>query len=342
MTGTTQKSELLTSIIQDETKPSIVITTHHKPDGDAMGSALGLHHFLKSKGIDSLVITPTDYADFLHWLPGNDDVIIYEGNQEKCHLKIEEADLIFCLDFNKLSRVNDMAEHVLLSQGIKVLIDHHQDPDMTAFDNMDWWNTDSSSTCELIYRMIEAEGFKKDINMDVATCLYTGIMTDTGSFRHPGTKAETHRIAAEFLEMGLNHSVIHSNVWDSFSENRIKLLGYALSEKLEILPEYNTSLITLTKEELKKFNIRTGDTEGLVNYGLNINGIKFTALIIDRSVIVKMSFRSKGNFDVNKFAVKHFSGGGHINAAGGSSNDTLEKTVLRFKEALKLYKEDLS
>jgi bifunctional oligoribonuclease and PAP phosphatase NrnA len=147
---------------------------------------------------------------------------------------------------------------------------------------------------------------------------------------------------AEFLEMGLNHSVIHSNVWDSFSENRIKLLGYALSEKLEIFPEYNTSLITLTKDELKKFNIKTGDTEGLVNYGLNINGIKFTALIIDRSVIVKMSFRSKGNFDVNKFAVKHFSGGGHINAAGGSSNDTLEETVLRFKEALKLYKEDLA
>jgi len=337
------KSESITNkiipLITNSISKNIVITTHHKPDGDAMGSTLALYNFFNSIGIKSTVITPTDYADFLAWLPGNDNVIIYEKEVEKSNQLVADADFIFCLDFNKLSRINEMGVEVEKSKAIKILMDHHQEPQ--TFDNMTWWDSKACSTCELVYRFIVAEGYHNKIDIEIAQCIYTGIMTDTGSFRHRGTNANTHKIAADLLEKGIDQTIIHQKVFDSFTENRLRFIGFALSERMEVLREFNTVLIYLTKEDLKRFDIRTGDTEGLVNYGLGINGTKLAALIIDRDVLIKMSFRSVGDFNVNEFARDHFNGGGHINAAGGSSTDTIEASVLKFKELLKKYKNQL-
>lgn len=334
----TKIQKILPLILKSRSK-NIVITTHHKPDGDAMGSTLALYNFFLAIGVKSTVITPTDYADFLSWMPGNDNVIIYENEVEKSNTLVSEADFIFCLDFNKVSRINEMGAEVEKSKAHKILMDHHQEPQM--FDDMTWWDSKACSTCELIYRFIVAEGFQEKINKEIAQCIYTGIMTDTGSFRHRGTNANTHKIAADLLEKGIDQTEIHQKVFDSFTENRLRLIGFALSERMEVLKEFNTVLIHLTKDDLKRFDIRTGDTEGLVNYGLGINGTKLAALIIDRDVLVKMSFRSVGDFNVNEFARDHFNGGGHINAAGGSSTDTIEATILKFKELLKEYKNQL-
>lgn len=320
--------------------PKVVITTHHKPDADAMGSSLGLQLFLKNLGIESTVITPTDFASFLHWMKGSDSVVIFEGNEEVAGKIAEEADFIFCLDFNHLSRINTLGDIVGASNAVKVLIDHHQFPQ--GFEQMTYWDDKASSTCELIYRLISEGNYKSLIDANVAACLYTGIMTDTGSFRHSNCSSETHRIAADLMDFGIDHVTIHDMVFDSFSEDRVRFIGYALSQKLEVLHEYNTALITINKEELKKYKIQTGDTEGLVNYGLGIEGIKFAALIIDRTKMVKMSFRSKGRFAANAFAMNHFNGGGHFNAAGGSSMLSLEETVEQFKTHLKNYQHELS
>jgi len=319
--------------------PVVVITTHHKPDGDAMGSTLGLFLLLKEIGIHAQVITPTDYADFLAWLPGNEAVWNFETSPQKCIDLVEKADFVFCLDFNKLSRINELGAVVANAKAQTFLMDHHQEPE--TFGSNYWWDPQACSTCEIVYRFIVAEGFQDKINKEIATCIYTGIMTDTGGFRHRGTNAQTHRIAAHLLELGVEPEIVHQRVWDSSSESRLRLLGFALSERMEVLKEFNTVLIWLSKEDLQRFQVKTGDTEGLVNYGLGITGVKLAALIIDRSVLVKMSFRSREGFDVNQFAKKHFSGGGHVLAAGGSSSVSLEETLINFKEALNLYKEQL-
>lgn len=320
-------------------QPKVVITTHHKPDGDAMGSTLALYLFLKEIGLTAQVITPTDYADFLHWLPGNESVWNYEEVPEKCNKYVLESDFVFCLDFNKLSRINELGEIVSKSNAYTILMDHHQEPE--TFSNNGWWDAKACSTCELVYRFIVEEGYVSKLTPSIATCLYTGIMTDTGGFRHRGTNAQTHKIAAHLLEIGVEPEKVHQRVFDSFSENRIRLMGYALSERMEVISELNTVLIYLSKADLVRFQVKTGDTEGLVNYGLGISGIKLAALIIDRTVLVKMSFRSREGFDVNQFAKKHFSGGGHVLAAGGSSSQSLEETIIKFKEVIKLYKEQL-
>jgi phosphoesterase RecJ-like protein len=325
--------------INKHTNPKIVITTHHKPDGDAMGSTLGLYNLFLNIGISSVVITPTDYADFLTWLPGNDNVLIYEGNESKSHDLVENADFIFCLDFNKYSRLNDLGNKVKESKAQKVLIDHHQEPEQIG--NMTWWNPKACSTCELVYRMAVAEGKKSFVDQKVAQCIYTGIMTDTGNFKYRGTNSDTHRIVAELLDTGMNQTEIHELVYDSFTEKRLRLIGFALSQRMEILSELNTALIYLNAQDLKDFEVKTGDTDGLVNYGLSLKGIKLAVLIIDRTKLIKMSFRSKNSFDVNAFAKKHFNGGGHINAAGGSSEIDLEQTIENFKIALNLYKNEL-
>lgn len=320
--------------------PGIVITTHHKPDADAMGSSLGLQLFLKNAGFESTVITPTDFATFLHWMKGSSDVMIYEGNEKAAAQKAAEADFIFCLDFNHLSRINTFGEDVGNSKAVKILIDHHQFPQQ--FEQLTYWDDKASSTCEMIYRFISESEQTHLIDKDVASCLYTGIMTDTGSFRHSNCSSNTHRIAADLMDFGIDHVMIHDLVFDSFSEDRVRFIGYALSQKLEVLREYNTALIVIDRDELKKYRIQTGDTEGLVNYGLGIEGIKFAVLIIDRTKMVKMSFRSKGHFAANAFAMKHFNGGGHFNAAGGSSMHSLQETVEQFKENLKQYKDELT
>lgn len=316
---------------------NIVITTHHKPDGDAMGSSLGLYHVLKKLGHQVQVITPTDYASFLHWLPGHSEVVVFEDFPETARQFTEEADLIFCLDFNDLSRINEMGDLVSRSKGLKCLIDHHRNP--SGFQDFTFWTIETSSTCELIYDFIHAMERDDLIDKAVASCLYTGIMTDTGSFRFNSTSAHTHLKVARLIEKGADSADIHQKVFDHFTLDRSRMMGYVLYEKLQVFEEYQTALVTLNKDELARFNVQTGDTEGFVNFGLGIEGVRFSVLIIDRSKLVKLSFRSKGSFACNDFAATHFNGGGHLNAAGGSSEDTLEQTTQRFLQLLPKYKE---
>lgn len=320
--------------------PQVLITTHHKPDADAMGSSLGLRLFLKTLDINATFISPTDYATFLHWMKGSDETVIYEGNEARCNALAQAADFIFCLDFNHLSRINEFGDVVGQSKAVKILIDHHQFPQ--GFQQLAYWDETASSTCELVYRFIADNNLQKNVDRDAASCLYTGIMTDTGSFRFSNCSSKTHRIVAELMDYGINHVEIHELVFDSFSENRVRFIGYAISQKLEVLREYNTVLISIDREELKRYGISTGDTEGLVNYGLSIEGIKFAVLIIDRTKIVKMSFRSKGSFAANQFAIDHFNGGGHFYAAGGSSELPFGQAVDHFKQVLTQYKEELN
>ncbi len=318
----------------------VIITTHQKPDGDAMGSSLGLYHFLIQLGHQVSVISPTNWASFLDWMPGIDIVIDYEQNKEKSKLLIQEADVIFCLDFNILHRTKNLEPFLEAAICTRILIDHHQQPqeEMFTFGISD---INKSSTCEMVYDFIVDSGNGKNINLDVATCLYTGVMTDTGSFRFPSTKASVHRMVAHLKDLGLQHTLIHENIFDNFLENKLRFMGFALCNRMEVMYEYNTALMHISKQDLMKFDIKTGDTEGLVNYLLTIQGIKFGAVVIDRDEERKWSFRSKGNFDVNTFARIHFEGGGHFNAAGGRSGDSLENTVQKFKNVIQQYESQL-
>lgn len=318
---------------------NIIITTHHKPDGDALGSSLGLHNFFKEQGYNSTVISPTDYPSFLNWMPGETEVINFEKQENKALEILKNGHIIFCLDFNDLKRINELGKHVAELPLIKVLIDHHQEPE--GFDDFRLWTTKAGSTAQLVFEFISEWKGKDKISQKSADCLYAGIMTDTGSFRFDSVTAETHRITADLIELGARNALIHQLIYDQFTHDRLRFIGFCLYEKLHIIKQYNTALMYISKEELAKFNIQTGDTEGLVNYGLSIEGIELSALIIDRTKLVKMSFRGKGKFPCNKFAKEYFEGGGHFSAAGGQSTDTLENTVNKFRSSLENYKEYL-
>jgi bifunctional oligoribonuclease and PAP phosphatase NrnA len=322
-------------------KKKIVITTHQKPDGDAMGSSLGLFHFLNKLGHQVNVISPTNWASFLNWMPGVKEVVDFEMYQHKSKEIIAAAEILFCLDFNTLSRIKHMQPCIEQANCIKVLIDHHQDPQTSAFD-YGVSNTKKSSTCEMVYDFIMQSNHQDLFDVDIAACLYTGVMTDTGSFRFPSTTASVHKMVAHFLELGLNHSEIHNNIFDNFLENRLRFIGNALLNRMEVFYEYNTAVMCIPKSDIKKFEIKTGDTEGLVNYMQSITGIKLAAIVIDREEERKWSFRSKDGFDVNEFARKHFEGGGHAAAAGGRSSDTLEKTYKHFLTVIKQYETELN
>lgn len=319
---------------------NLVITMHQKPDGDAMGAALGLYNFLIQLQHNVTVISPTNWASFLSWMPGAKQVIDFDFHREKALSVLKETEVLFCLDFNILHRTKHMEQVLTEMQCIKVLIDHHEQPQEEAF-QFGISDTSKSSTCEMVYDFIVGAGHGDKINTHVAECLYTGIMTDTGSFRFPSTSAAVHRVVAHLKEAGLQHSKVHEAIYDNFLENRLRFIGHALLNRMEVFYEYNTTLMHIPKADLLRFDIRTGDTEGLVNYLLTIEGIRFGALVIDRDEERKWSFRSKGSFDVNTFARKHFEGGGHFNAAGGRSSDTLENTVKKFKQVLKEYKDQL-
>lgn len=315
----------------------IVITTHYKPDGDAMGSSLGLYHYLVQKGHKVKVITPSDYPMFLHWLPGNAEVVIYTEKPELSQQLVADADLIFCLDFNTLTRIETLGEHVRQAAAPKVMIDHHPEPE--GFDHYRYWSTSACATAQLVFQLINnvfQEG--QLIDKHVATCLYTGIVTDSGSFRFPSTTAVVHEIAAELIRCGAENGKIHQLLYNNFSENRLRFLGHCLLHRLEVLPEFNTALIAVRKEDLEQYHIAVGDTEGLVNYALSISGIHLAVLIVDRHDRVKLSLRSVGEFPVNEICKKYFNGGGHRNAAGGSSEYPLEQVVQRLKEILPSYK----
>lgn len=319
-------------LLEAPIKPKVVITTHHKPDADALGSSLGLFLFLQKLGLDPNIISPTDYGDFLKWMPGESSVINFEEFEERSNGLIQEADIIFCLDFNSLKRINKLGYLVQNSKAKKVLIDHHLEPEYFA--DYFLWTSKASSTCELIFWLIELLGQTNLIDEDIASCLYAGILTDTASFKHGSTTATTHRVAGFLLERGAKSNRIYEAIYDNYSVDRTRFIGFCLSQKLEILKEFKTALIVVTADELKKFKIVTGDSEGLVNYGLSITDIEFSVLIIDRTVARKMSFRSKDKFPANEFARKYFDGGGHYNAAGGESKDSLEAVEAKFKASL--------
>jgi phosphoesterase RecJ-like protein len=319
---------------------SIVITTHHRPDGDAMGSSLGLYGFLKSQGHQVSVIAPSDYPDFLHWLPGHNDVLIFDVNNATIIDKILAAEVLFCLDFNWLNRTEDMEPVLRKAAGKKILIDHHLDPEH-CYDHV-FSHTDACATAELIYEFIDGLGATSSITPEIAECLYCGIMTDTNSFRYSSMKAATHRIVAGLMEAGAVNYRVHERVYDNFTENRLRLLGYILKDKMTVLPELNTAYIAMSAAELDMFNFKPGDTEGIVNYALSIQGIRFAVFFIERDGLVKISFRSKDEFSAKEFASSYFEGGGHRNASGGRSLEPLDKTVERFLSILPHYKVKLT
>ncbi len=323
-------------LLEDPRK--IVVTFHQKPDGDAMGSGLGLYQFLIQLGHEVTVISPTNWPSFISWMPGCKKVVDFEMNKDKALGFINNADWIFCLDFNTLSRTKNMEKVLEEFKGTRILIDHHQQPQEEMF-HYGISDTSKSSTSEMVYDFIVQSGHTGLINLHVSECLYAGTMTDTGSFRFNSTTASVHRMIADLKDRGLQHSIIHENLFDNFQESRFRFFGNVLLNRMEVFYEYNTALIAIPQADLIKYNVKTGDTEGLVNFPLSIKGIKLAIIIIDRGDERKSSFRSKGDFDVNTFARKYFNGGGHFNAAGGRNLEPLDEVVKKVKQAIKENKE---
>ncbi len=319
----------------------IVIITHYKPDADALGSSLALAGYLTVKGHEVSVISPSDYPDFLYWMEGNSDVIDFEdGNEEVSKALIREADLIFCIDFNSLKRINSLGEMVLNAGATKILIDHHLDPE--RFADFELWDIKAAASAELVYQLIVDLGDRNLITPPLAECLYAGIMTDTGQFKHPNTTKNVHLVTADLMDLGADVSKVGALIYDNNSLHRLKFIGFALSKKLTVLTEYRTAYFAISEKELKRFHFKTGDTEGLVNYALSLRNVVLAAVIIERPDVNRISLRSKGNFSVNDFARKHFNGGGHSNAAGGTCHEELEETVKRFISVLKKYRKELN
>jgi len=315
------------------TPKKIAIIPHRSPDGDAMGSTLALYHFLLKLNHNPVVISPNEFPNFLAWLPGSETVLIYENDKENCTKILNEAELVFTLDFNALHRTGEMEQVLNKLSAPMIMIDHHQKPDIYA--TVTYSDTSIGSTCEMIYNLISYLDKKDLLDKTIATCIYTGITTDTGSFRFSSTTSTTHRIVADLIDLGINNSAIHNSLFDDNSANRLQLLGRAL-QNIKVFPQYKTSYITLSQKELDEFHYQKGDTEGIVNYGLSIKGIHFSAIFIEHrdENIIKISLRSQGNFDVNQFAREHFNGGGHINAAGGKSYETMKATTNKFEKLI--------
>ena len=310
-----------------------VIIPHKNPDGDALGSTLALMHFLHLEKHQAVIVSPNNYPKFLNWLPGQEQILVHNESKELVQKKIDEATLIFTLDFNSLSRIDKLGEIVSNAKAEKIMIDHHEAPEDYA--SLIYSDTFMSSTCEMIYNLIISLN-PDSINSDLASCLYTGIMTDTGSFKYPSTTAETHKAVAHLIEKGADGTAIHQKIYDSSSFNRLKLLGIALSN-LNRIGSLPIVYITLSQKELNSCEYQKGDTEGFVNYGLSLERVQFACIMIEneKEGKIKMSFRSKGSFSVNQFARRYFEGGGHLNAAGGMSTDSMDETVQRFYKAVK-------
>ncbi|MDC6367595.1 MULTISPECIES: bifunctional oligoribonuclease/PAP phosphatase NrnA [Flavobacteriaceae] len=319
----------------------IVIIPHKNPDGDAIGSCLGLYSFLKNMGQSVAVVSPNDYPKFLKWLPKNEEVLNFEKENQEAQKCLKEATVIFTLDFNDFSRTGQLEPILEEKEADFIMIDHHQQP--SDYAKVTYSDVSMSSTCEMVYNFIEALGRKESITKDMATCLYTGIMTDTGSFKYKSTSSKTHMVVADLINKGANNMEIHRQVFDTNSPSRLHLLGVALSNMV-ILSEYRTAYITLSQKELDDNDFKKGDTEGFVNYGLTLEGIIFAVIFIENrdESIIKISFRSVGDFSVNQFARKHFNGGGHDNAAGGRSEESMQATLDRFNAILKTYKSQLN
>ena len=309
----------------------ISIIPHKNPDGDAIGSCLGLYHYLKLLGYDATVVSPNDFPDYLKWLPESEGILIYDNDPEKATKQIENSKLIFTLDFNSLKRADGLTPLLEKSKATFIMIDHHQEPEEYA--KITFSNPNASSTCSMVYTFIDAMGDKHRINQTIATCLYTGIMTDTGNFKYPSTSKNTLKIASFLIEKGANNSQINSNVFDNNSYDKLQLLSVAL-KNMVYLKEYDVAYTTLTTEELNQYNCQKGDTDGFVNYGLTIKNTKLAVIFIQERDYIKISFRSKNQYDVNAFARKYFNGGGHINAAGGRFNGSMKDAEIFFLKVL--------
>ncbi len=322
----------------------VVITAHRSPDGDAIGSSLALQHLLAHLGVSSQVVMPDGYPDFLSWLPGQDDVQFHDVDPVGCEALLSGAEVVFCLDYNAPSRAGDLGPAVENAAseegGYVVVIDHHQQPE--DFADLLLSDPSTGSTAELIYRLALAWSMADDIDADMASCLYCGLITDTGSFRFPSVTSETHAMASHLLGTGMDHSRVHSLIYDACRLDQIRLTSYALGQKLQVFPEYNSAIVSLSLEELERFNAQKGDTEGLVNRALSIEGIRFAVFVKEDVDRVKMSLRSTGSFSVRDVAATHFNGGGHHNAAGGACpGESLESVVCRLIDLLPSYASQL-
>jgi phosphoesterase RecJ-like protein len=313
------------------TPKKIAIIPHRGPDGDAMGSTLALYHFLLKNDHQPVIVSPNEFPDFLAWLPGSETIKIFEKDKQNCTKILQEADLIFTLDFNALHRTGEMEQVLAQLKAPFIMIDHHQKPDDYAA--VTYSDTAFGSTCEMIYNFISFLGKKQDIDKTIGTCIYTGILTDSGSFRFPKTTGNTHRIVAELIDLGVENTEIPSLLFDNSGFGRLQILGRAL-QNMKVIMQHKTAYTSLSQAELNSFDYVKGDTEGIVNYGLSIKGIHFAAIFIENTEekIIKISFRSQGAFDVNQFARDHFNGGGHQNAAGGKSEVSLQETIQKFED----------
>lgn len=310
----------------------VVIITHYNPDGDAIGSSLGLKHFLKELGLEPIVIVPNDFPKFLKWMPEAKKTIIADYKRKMASDAIKDADVIFCLDFNAHNRIGIVGDWLANATAKKILIDHHQQPEDFDFVYSD---VTIPATCQMIYHFIEALGKEDLVNQNIAECLYTGIMTDTGGFRFRSTSATTHRIVANLIEKGADPAMITSNTWDTNTVSRLHLLSLILG-RIELVKDGKVAILYLKRDELKEFGFEKGDTEGFVNYGLSIAGTKMSAFFMEDLYedFIKISFRSKDDVDTNAFARAHFNGGGHINASGGKYFKNIYETIEDFKEKI--------
>ncbi|PQJ73359.1 DHH family phosphoesterase [Polaribacter butkevichii] len=315
---------------------NIVITAHKSADGDSIGSSLGLLYFIEKLGKKAVVCHPDKAPDFLDWLDTS-LILLMEENPEEVTTQMQKADLIFCLDYNATNRVGPEMQ-VLLEAATckKIMIDHHLNPE--EFPTITVSETTASSTSQLIVDLIEESGHLELLDEKIGTPLYLGILTDTGSFRFNSVKPRTHEVLAKILAAGVEHHLIHEKLSDNNTETRLRLQGYAMSEKLEILYDYNVAIISLSKEELAKYQYKKGDTDSLANLVLSIKGMKAAIVFTERDGIMKISFRSKGAENpVNMFAKEHFNGGGHANAAGGMSDLTVDETLEKLKGLIPEY-----
>lgn len=317
----------------------ILILTHRNPDGDAIGASLGLFNILRKLEHNVKVLVPNQYPDFLKWMPSAKEIIIYSNQKSKAIELLKEAEILFAIDFNDLSRIKEFEEYVMSGKAYRVLIDHHPDPH--DFANLTISNTEASSSAELLYAFVKVINLAQFMDRDIASCIYVGIMTDTGCFSYNSSRKETFLEVAELLDYKIEKDRIYDLVYDNYSYNRMKLMGYCLDKKMKFLPEYRTAYISLSSEELKSYNFKNGDSEGFVNLPLSIDDVRFSAIFIENTKSIKISMRSKGSFSANKVCADHFNGGGHRNAAGGESFDNLQDTIDKFVNLLPNYKDEL-
>ena len=318
----------------------VLITTHKSPDGDAMGSAMAMMLMLRKKGYQAIAMIPDAVADFLRWIPGYSELVVFDANPDANADIARKCGLRIALDYNHFSKTGKEMEALLRStSGPVIMIDHHHSPE--AIEGVLYSDTTFGSTCEMIYQWFESMGWASDIDRDIATCLYCGMMTDTGSFRFPSVTPETHRIVARLMETGMDHAHVHRSIYDNNLLNRLKLVGYALSEKLEVIEGTGTALISLSAEELRRFGYQPGDTEGLVNQALSVQGVFVAAFFREGNNEIKVSLRSSGSFDVNLLARRSWNGGGHKNAAGGSTTESLDAALTRFRAEMHELKDQI-